>query len=1157
MPEDAPSLMSEAGRQAPSPGRPFGDYELLGEIARGGMGVVYKARQVRLNRVVALKMILDGALSSDTALRRFRSEAQTAASLQHPNIVAIHEVGEHEERQFYSMDYIEGRSLAAVIGGRPLPPDQAARLLLTTAEAVHHAHLRGVLHRDLKPANILIDARGQPHVADFGLAKQVGCESSLTLTGIVVGSPGYMSPEQLRGDKGAVDARSDVYALGATLYEALTGRSPFLAATVMETMRQVEVEEPIPPQLLNPAVPSDLQTICLKCLEKSPRTRYASAGELADDLRRFLNREPILAWPAGPWEKAVKWARRRPAVAALIGVSVFAMLSLLVGGAWYNVQLRAEAERARLAEAEARTRQSEAETSRAAANHNLAYAQLAQAGMFLDDGRIMEARSLYARSRDLLWKLDASDFPVTVGMAGSYALSPPALLTFTGHTNGVFGVAFSRDGKQALSGSYDHGMILWELKTGRRVRTFKGHKAVVYSVAFSPDGRRVLSGSGDGTAKLWETDTGREVWTLQEREGRVRSVAFAPDGRQAVTISGHALAVWDLQTGRLVRTFGWEEKNSDICGIAVSADGTYALSAANQDQGITDNAVILWELATGRDLRHFKGHLAFSAALSPDGQFAASGSIDKTISLWDIATGKEVRAFVGHRNPVQDIAFSPDGRRLLSGGRERNVRLWDVATGREVRSFTGHSADAYGVAYSPDGRWALSGSLDRTAKLWAVEPAQEVRAFAGHTAGVNAVRFTSDGRLAVSAGRDGTVRVWDVATGHELRRFTLGGDVTSLSLPADGKSVLVTRYSTFKLLSLETGQELLSIPGKYFQVAISPDGRRALTGCYVGGGQLTLWDVATGEKLREMSDDTVQTVNGIAFLPDGKQAITASGDSAVILWDLDTGQRVRDFLGHTSRAISLDVSRDGAYVLSGGWDCTLRLWAVASGRSVRTFHGHEGHIYSAALSPDGRWALSGGADDTVRLWDVQTGEEIRTLACGGERFDTVAFAPDGMAALAGNPETGTLRYWDFRRPALYQKYEPRVAEAQDRLTKDARDAGALKALGEYYAFRGVDDWAVELLERAREGGAEVFPLMLARCCWRLSRDASVADASARERCRSAAAAEFQRELDRVKALPAAADSGAALARGQELLYLTLCLQAVSAPKHEAGPEQAP
>jgi tRNA A-37 threonylcarbamoyl transferase component Bud32 len=298
----------------------FGDYELLEEIARGGMGVVFKARQVSLDRIVALKMILSGQLANETDVRRFYQEAQTAANLQHPNIVAIHEVGQHEGQHYFSMDYVEGHSLAELVRDHPLPPRQAVRYVRVIAEAVHFAHGRGVLHRDLKPSNVLIDAQGEPRVTDFGLAKRIDRDASLTATGAVVGTPSYMPPEQASGKRGRLGPASDVYALGAVLYELVTGRPPFRAATAMDTLLQVLEAEPASPRLLNPAISRDLETVILKCLAKDPARRYASAGELGEDLQALLDGRPVRAGgalvPQGETQP-VRRGQGGPAVAAV------------------------------------------------------------------------------------------------------------------------------------------------------------------------------------------------------------------------------------------------------------------------------------------------------------------------------------------------------------------------------------------------------------------------------------------------------------------------------------------------------------------------------------------------------------------------------------------------------------------------------------------------------------------------------------------------------------------------------------------------------------------------------------------------------------------------------------------------------------------------
>jgi serine/threonine protein kinase len=292
--------------------RYFGDYELLEEIARGGMGVVYKARQVSLNRTVAVKMILAGQLASPAEVQRFYTEAEAAAQLDHPNIVAIHEVGQHDGQHYFSMDYVDGKNLSQVVAGKPLPSIKAAAYVKAMAEAVHHAHLRGVLHRDLKPSNVLIDGSDQPRITDFGLARQMHDRAGITKTGVALGTPSYMPPEQAAGKRGEMGPASDVYSLGAILYELLTGRPPFKAASPMDTILQVLEQEPVSPRKLNPLTPPDLETICQKCLEKSPLKRYHSARELAEELGRFLNHEPILARRASRIRRMWNWGRRRP-----------------------------------------------------------------------------------------------------------------------------------------------------------------------------------------------------------------------------------------------------------------------------------------------------------------------------------------------------------------------------------------------------------------------------------------------------------------------------------------------------------------------------------------------------------------------------------------------------------------------------------------------------------------------------------------------------------------------------------------------------------------------------------------------------------------------------------------------------------------------------
>jgi tRNA A-37 threonylcarbamoyl transferase component Bud32 len=491
LPADAPTVTGPPEMASPSASnvvRYFGNYELLDEIARGGMGVVYKARQVNLNRIVALKMILAGQLANDSDVKRFYAEAEAAANLDHPGIVPIFEIGQHEGQHYFSMAFIQGQSLAKKVADGPFPPREAAELVRKIAEAVEYAHQKGIIHRDLKPANVLLDGSGQPKVTDFGLAKQTKGDSGLTGTGQILGTPSYMPPEQAAGKIDLIGPQADVYSLGAILYCLLTGRPPFQAANPMDTLLQVLDDEPVSPRQLNAQIPRDLETICLKCVSKEAEKRYGSAGELADDLRRFEDHEPIIARPAGFVERAVKWSRRRPALAALIAVAVAGLVVV----AW--------------------------ETQVANREWARAERELTRAERLLDDS---QAR-LYINSIELAgreWEAGRVDRAVTAldsceaprrGWEWNYLqrLCHAELVKIPVGYDAP-DVAFSRDGRLLAVANFSNRRIdLFDSQTGAPAGNSAGHEFGSVCARFSDDGNWLVSGG-------WWSSSGKGGPTLK------------------------------------------------------------------------------------------------------------------------------------------------------------------------------------------------------------------------------------------------------------------------------------------------------------------------------------------------------------------------------------------------------------------------------------------------------------------------------------------------------------------------------------------------------------------------------------------------------------------------------------------------------------------
>jgi len=1022
--------------------RYFGEYELLREIARGGMGVVYRARQVKLNRIVALKMILSGQLAGAEEVLRFKTEAEAAANLDHPGIVPIFEIGEHAGQHFFSMGFVEGRSLDDKIKDGPLPPREAAELTLKAAQAIVYAHRQGVIHRDLKPANVLLDTDGQPRITDFGLARRFKEDSGLTATGQVLGTPAYMPPEQAGGDTGNIGPAADTYSLGAILYCLLTGRPPFQSSNVVDTLRQVLEQEPVAPTTLVRSTPKDLETICLRCLQKDPGKRYATSAELVAELQRYLNGEPILARPISTSERVWRWCRRKPALAGLSAVAGLLVLLLGIGGplvalqqAALREQAESEREKARRAEDRAvkqqgiaRANEQEATKQQGIAERKTAEteATFARSNFFLaqamwDSNRPASARALLqkvpAQHRNIEWYLSHREFE------GSD-------VTLYGHTAPVECVSYSPDGTQVASGGYDGTIKLWDTSTGAEVRTLQGHTNAVFDVNFSPDGTRIVSGSWDHTVKIWDAATGEEIRTLTGHRYGVTSVSFSPDGRYIASGSHPAFSLaevepepgvvklWDASSGRELKTLNGH--SGGVWSVSFSPDGTHLVSGGAATTPYQPGEIKLWNVSTGAELKVFKGHTleVYSVSFSSDGTRLASGSKDRTVRIWDVSTGEELSTLRGHTGRVSSVCFSPDGTRITSAGGliDPQIKLWDALTGEEIETLRGHARNVGGVSFSPDGTRIASASSDATVRLWNVQTGaglrgSGLRSLKGHTHWVSSVSFSPDGTRIASGSDDTTVRLWDTSTGEALN--TLKGhtrEVTSVCFSPDSTRIVSgSKDGTLKLWNTTTGADPKTFEGHtdaVTSVSFSPDGTRIASASQ--DQTIQIRDTSTGDVLNTLRGHS-DHVTCVSFSPDGTLIASGSEDQTIRIWDSSTGEEVKTLTGQGGAVKCVSFSPDGRHIAAGG-NAPVKLWNASTGEEVMVFKNPGGYVYSVSFSPDGA-RIATGTHFAHKLWDVSTGKELKEFDQGDQTVFSVSFSPDGTRMATGNRDK-SVRLWD-------------------------------------------------------------------------------------------------------------------------------------------------
>jgi WD40 repeat protein/tRNA A-37 threonylcarbamoyl transferase component Bud32 len=990
------SLPSDSTPVGPPPF--FGSYELLEEIGRGGMGVVYKARQRSLKRTVAIKLLVSGAYSSESLLRRFQIEAESAASLQHPGIVAIFEFGENDNQPFYTMEYVEGKNLSEVSGGQPMEPKRAARYARAICDAVEYAHTKGILHRDLKPSNVLIDLNDRPRITDFGLAKQLHGQSDVSVAGQMLGSPNYAPPEQAAGKD--VGVTSDVYSLGGLLYNLLTGRPPFLASTVQETLRLVFETDPVSPRALNPYVPQDLDTICLKCLEKDPARRYGSAQALSDELNRYLNGEPILARPVSKAEQGLRWCRRHPAIASLAATIVVALTA--TSAIFYVAAQRVE--RARVREEVARV---DAEKNLYAANMQVSSGGFYVAGGFDPQGlrgslEITRPRPGQADLRGFEWR------------HFWYRSQSDAVAKLAGHHHVVDASFYSPNGTRIATHSLDGNLRIWDAATMAQLASLEGVKI---AGGFTGDAGTFIYSRSDNS--IWSLDLG----SLQSNRAGAPTgqlIRALPDGRH-VAVFGPG----DLPVLRTLEADAPAEKSSviplDTC-FAVSADCRWAVVAGPSYLGI-----IVIDLQANRQVNTLiDKRPVIAVAISPDGQQVVSSGFDGVLKAWDVQSGEMRHSFKAFLDPIWGLGYSADGKSFAAGGNNRILKTWDSATWSEKEAFQGHASTLRCVSFSPDGSRLVSGAEDELALVWPSHsrrlPTEMPQLLRGPKwiDKTPSIAFSPDSRLFAGTAADGTIKVWRTDTIECLATFH--EEARTVAFSPDGNSVLGEGFDgivqRWTLDGAETKPtDLAKARFANWQVdPLTPEERVNLVASQENTiQQCGLCEITSARD--GMFAGAMRSAPTIAMSANGQVMFMGLPNGRVEVWDMANRHRRLTLEAHKLGVSSLAVSPDGRYFATGSLDNSTKLWDSATGEQLAAFYGNNRPVWALAFSPDGKTLAAGSCDKQIILCSVALRQNVASLPLyvgvpkGYEQeVRLLKFSTDGNILAVGLGD-GTLRFF--------------------------------------------------------------------------------------------------------------------------------------------------
>jgi WD40 repeat protein len=1046
-----PAVVKKPARFPQLPG-----FEILGELGRGGMGVVYKAKQLRLSRIVALKMLLNPDDSDPSDVIRFRSEAEAVAAVKHPHIVQVHEFGLHEGLPFFTMEFLGGGTLQARIQAEaPFEPRRAAKLVEKLARAVHAAHSQGIVHRDLKPGNVLFDTAGEPRVTDFGLAKRFSHQ--LTRTQAVMGTPGYMPPEQAAGNAKSVGPGADIYALGVMLYECLTGQRPFAGTDSMALLHQVIHDPPASLRSHDRTLPRDIDLICLKCLEKNPNDRYPTAAALADDLGRFVSREPVSVRPAGPLERTFKWAKRRPTLAAAYSLALVALVFILLFSGALTLWRSAESERAAAEELRKKAQTAERDIAQQKQEVVKVNGQLNGANRELSEKTKQLVKEQGELKRTLV-ELDTQKQKAEAAVADLTAEKLRAVqLKYYRDINMARKELNERHFLRAIDLIHNcpaelRGWEWWHVYKAARQESGAGNSLhIPWDAAFDPaTGVNVNTCDYKGILTRFDFKVGSGLPQQLHPAGDVNAMKISANGERAFTLGANLLhpskpfelTVWNARDGSAVAQ--WVTTADGTCGEAISGSGQRIVYAgANGTARAFDvpsgkelpkltgvpfgpwslrlgesGAIALiphgkdlavWELATGKILKRLPlpSSRVEVTAVGPDDNLVAHGTTSGDLALEYLDGSKPaVRIRKAHLGPLSNIAFHADRRLVATAGDDGAVRIWNLADGTLHREYVGHARRVRGLNFNAKGNMLVSSDEDFNFRVWWVDgPKPAIVRFDPVPQTPGRLVFDATARRVFATGVDRNAGLWPNETTSHALLAPEDQRILSASFHPRKEQIAFGTDKGYLYIWNYPGTPMLvgDLNGSTAKVQYSADGTRLLT---ARPGLVAVWDVV-GKRLLKQWDISFEDDNA-AMSSDGKWIVSGAGNT-LIGASVDDDRFVNCLVEDHIRCVGFTPDDREFVVGTRNW--RLQTYPKETGaKHTRNFKGHTTAIRSFAFGPDGKQLATGGQDGSVKVWDWQSQEEVIGLSLEDK---------EPVTQLQFLPGKGLLAWSATKRPILF------------------------------------------------------------------------------------------------------------------------------------------